>query len=158
MVALAGPPPVNRYGSRKTWAVPDLAHEHRGDQWDRIADHQGEGGEVTGVLHRGEQQRIVEHVAEVGHPTQLGAETRLVDWKLITTERRIGHHEKTPKITRRGRANSSVLPPPERHQVTGLCRRSRVAGGVVGGEEFGSVRELRCSFRVVMSDPIDSSS
>ena len=66
MVALAGPPPVNRYGSRKTWAVPDLAHEHRGDQWDRIADHQGEGGEVTGVLHRGEQQRIVEHIAEVG--------------------------------------------------------------------------------------------
>jgi hypothetical protein len=47
----------------------------------------------------------------------------LVFWKLMTTDRTIGHHEKTPKMISSGSAKTSVLSPPPRIQVTGVRRR-----------------------------------
>ncbi len=49
--------------------------------------------------------------AKLSRPTQLGVPTRFVSWTLMTIARRIGNHEKSPKIPSIGRRNTNVLRP-----------------------------------------------
>jgi hypothetical protein len=72
---------------------------------------------------------------KLSQPTQVGGETRLVCWKLITTLRTMGHQEKTPKMTSIGVRKRRVLRPPPRTQVRGLLRRTELglSIAVMGG-------------------------
>src|SRR6185437_16608197 len=80
---------------------------------------------------------------KLSQPTQVGGETRLVCWKLITTLRTMGHQEKTPKITSIGVRKSRVVRPPPRSQVRGDLRRPEC------GRSIAVMRELSVQCRAV---------
>jgi hypothetical protein len=74
-------------------------------------------------------------------PTNTGADTRFVVWKLMTTDRTIGYQEKTPNTSSSGSRKTMVVMPPERTQRRSGRRRERLAAAEVcfAGARVGAV-------------------
>ena len=97
-----------------------LAHDHRQDQRDRIADDERQEGEIGGVGYGLAEQRVGQDVGEVVQADEGRCGTRFVCWTPITNERRIGNQEKTPKTTSSGSRKTNLLSPSRLIQVRGL--------------------------------------